>query len=445
MTLLDGQIMDTYRLPNDRFGVLDSNGHYEMFNQDKKMNIYRSQCVSDNGLYPTDRNIQGAQWFFGNHMKFHDKIISGNSAFYYNKPGLYFDVVYWDVKRYYPTLFNQIANHIDQDYFGYALELSKEARQAELDRMRKNGTKFSQRASKRPIIPITDLAKNAIKIDCSDNSEMIRKIKALSDGPFVDEADMRVSKITRNALCFGLGFRQKNARINNVCALVMFFARKVLSYAIEELRQKHNVLYSHTDSFMCEHLHTKELDEAIRTASGLVDNEYFGNTEIISLGLNNVGIKAKYEELMIFNQMAYIGSTIAPKGKRDFQLKIASMAQDSQSWCIDREGHNIQEELNNSIGELFSPTKLISNYETEFLYSNLKLRLSDSYRDKLIDMWDKENPKVYDKACVLSQTLKNINQLKRNLTAADLANRRYCKNVNRDMTARDFGYCRIIG
>ena len=414
--MLDGLIMDTYRLPNERCGAMDSNGKYEMWGgHERKLSIYKSQCVSDNGLYPTDRNIQGAEQYFIAHMQKHDRIISENSAFYLDKTGIFPDITYFDIKAYYPKIFEQIANHIDQSYFGRKLTLSKEAKQSELDKMRKRGTAFTKEASHKPIVPITDLARNAIKIDCSDNSEMIRKIRNLSSGPFVDEADMRVSKMTRNALCFGLGYKQKNAKTNNVCALVMFFARQVMKNAIDELKQNHEVLYSHTDSFMIGYLNTKELDEALRTASGMVDNEYFGNTEIISLGLNNIGIKAKYEELMIMRSNAYIGSMVAPKGRRTFDIKLSGVSTDSKSWCVEREGHDIQEELNNNIGELFNPTNQMPKAETEFLYSNLKLRLSDEYRGKLIDMWSKENPKVFDKACVLSKTVKNINQLKKKM------------------------------
>jgi hypothetical protein len=411
--MLEGLIVDSFKTKNGDYGAMDDLGFRTTFKMEKKTHIYRSQAVSDLGLYTTDRNIQGAEHFFKNHMERHDKIISGNSAFYLNKPGIYHDIIYFDLKRYYGTIFSQIANHISPDYFGKWKKLSEIGRRIALKGTR---TKFTKEAQKKPIVNVKDLATNAVRIDCCDNFEMIDKIKRLSEALYTDEADRRVAKITRSALCFGLGYKQKNAKIANACALTMFFAKEVLRNAIAELGQKYNVIFSHTDSFMVEHLSTKDLDDAIRTASGIVDRDYFGNTEIISLGLNHVGIKGKFEDLAIFNANSYMGSTIEPQGKRQIIMKFSGMHTTSAcTMGITRNGETIQEALQEQYSDLFS-LKPLEGQEKDFLYGLLNLRLSPEYEARLDTMWRDDDKRVYERAVSTSQSIRNINLHKRNLT-----------------------------
>lgn len=420
--MIDGLVVDAQRLNKltGKYAALDETGDYTTFISDTKPLAYRSQAVTGLGLYPDyikdGAELSGAKKFFMEQMQRQDKIVQGNKPYHYFKPGVYNDIVNWDFKSYYVKIFEQICNHVDETYFGKEIK-SIARKNAAIIAMRKNGTMFSEIATTKPMVDIEDIAANSIKIDANNNKdEFLRMVHGLSQGPFVDEIDGRVSKIVRNALTFGFGYQQKHAKINNISALVMFFASELLKKSIQELMNigGYRVIYSHTDSFMVEHLNTKDLDQAIRTASGLIDAEYFGNTEIISMGFNNLNNKAKYEDLLILNQNSYIASTVAPR-RRDIHLKIAGL--NTLSECalgIDKQGNTIQDFLWEHIGEVFS-NKQIQDEQKSFLYSVLKHRLSPEYEQKIRTMWSRGDSKLFAKAVIESKTIKFVNYLKREI------------------------------
>ena len=216
---------------------------------------------------------------------------------------------------------------------------------------------------------------------------------------------------------FGFGYQQKNARINNISTLVMFFAKELLRKSIDELLSISGtkVIFSHTDSFMIENIGTsfKEVDNAIRSACGLIDAEYFGNTEVISMGLDNINIKGKFEDMMILNHNSYIASTIATKGRRNMHLRIAGLNTLSESALgIDKQGQDIQDFLFNNISDVFSWND-IPGENKEFLYSILKHRLAPEYEKSLIDKWQSNDKSLYKKAVTVSNTVKHLNYLKK--------------------------------
>lgn len=415
--MIEGQIVDSFRLnptkPEEKYAVLDELGNYSIIPK-KKLLAYKSQTCNEVGLYDLRENLVGAKRIFLDNMKRQKKIVYGNSFYHYYKPGIYSDIIYFDFKAYYVKIFEQICNHIDEEYMGKIIS-SLAIRNTAIRNMQKNRTFFSHEALKHPLVDIDDIAQKGIKIDSNDKSEMLRTISQLSDATFKDEVDKRVSKITRNAMVFGFGYQQKNARVNNICALVMFFAKEVLKKSVDELMvfSGEKTIFSHTDSFMIQHIDTKDLDNAIRSACGLVDAEYFGNTEVISLGLNNISIKGKFEDLMILNQNSYIYSTIAPRGKRDIHLKIAGLSTLSECGLgIDAKGETIQDALFNNISDVFSWNKTEGS-DREFLYSVMKYRLSPDYENTLKDKWSKNNIKeLSQKAVIFSRTIKQVNDIK---------------------------------
>ena len=415
--MISESIVDTFRTPIG-YSAIDSSGIVTEVNPDRKQLAYKSQTVNGLGFYTFNQNLVGAKRFFLDNMARQDKIVNGNTFYHYFKRGIYHDIVYFDFKSYYVKIFQQICNHIDEQFFGKQIT-SIVTKKIALEQLRKKGTKFSNNAMKKPLVEIDDIASHSIKLDAnSDKDEMLKMIKALSESDFVDDADMRVSKATRNALVFGFGYQQKYGKINNVSALVMFFAKEVMRHTIEELLTigGYQAIYSHTDSFMVEHLNTGDLDQAIRTACGLVDAEFFGNTEVISLGFNDISIKGKFEDLFILNQYSYISSTIAPQGKRNIQLKIAGL--NTLSECalgIDEKGESIKAFLNDNLADLFS-LKEMAGEEKEFLYSLMKYRLSSEYVNKLNERWLSKNYNALaQKAIIRSKTIKHLNYLKKEI------------------------------
>ena len=411
--MLEGNVIDTLSL-SDRYAGIDELGNVTYFNGERKQQAYQSQAVRDMGLYSFNANLVGAKRFFLQHMARHDKIVYGNTIYQYAKKGLYQDVVYFDYKNYYVKIFEQICSHIDESYFGKEVS-GIVTKKTYLKQLKDNGVPFSKEALKKPLVLIDDIAEHSIKLDAgNDKTEILKMINGLSNANFYDEADKRVAKITRNAIAFGFGFQQKHAKINNISALVMFFAKDLLKKTIEQLLSitGEQTIFSHTDSFMLPHLNTKDLDEAVRTACGLVDAEYFGNTEVLSMGLNNISIKGKFEELLVISPYAYVASTVAPRGKRDIQLRIAGLH--TTSMCglgIDKKGTDIQEFLNDHMQELFSWSP-IKDEDKEYLYSILKYRLAPEFEESLKTMWQDNNKKLYEKAVIISKTIKHLNYLK---------------------------------
>ena len=418
--MIEGLVIDTHRLSDGKYGAMDNNGFWDSFQSKHKSLLYKSQAVSDLQLYNSSRNLQGAKKFYLDNMQRHNRIINGNSFYRSFKKGIYPDIVNFDMKRFYPTIFEQICNHIDESYFGKGSSNIVRNRPI-LKEFQKRGTKFSASAIEKPIVEIEDIATNAVRLDCGDHSRMTEKIRKLSEADFTDEMDKRVAKITRNSLCFGFGFQNKNALTNNISALVMFFGREILRHILEEIKVTSGLesIYTHTDGIFVSNIHTGELDSAIRTACGLVDAEYFGNTEIISLSLHNINIKAKYEEIIVLGQYAYIGASILPQGKRLLNIKVAGLHTSSSCEIGETQrGESIQEVLNDNYSDLFS-TKQIQGEDKDFLYSLLQHRLSDEYLPNLRKMWRDNDKKIYSKAVVISQTIKNINYLKGNLNATN--------------------------
>lgn len=408
--MIEGLITDTHKLPNERYEAVDNNGIHDIFQSKHKSLLYRSETVQEAQLYNSTRNLQGAKSFFIRHINRQDKIIYNNSFYRSYKVGLHQNIVVFDMKSYYPTIFRQICNHIDEQYVG---KLSR-GRVANWKLRRDMNTKFKKFALKKPMQDISDLAKGAIKIDNGQHDEFVKKITQLSEASFVDEIDRRIAKITRNAMVFGFGYKNKEGVISNISALVMFFGREIIRNVIQQLEANGiESVYSHTDCLFLPHIQTRDLDEAIRTACGIVDNQYFGNTEIVSFSLNNIGIKNKFEDLMVLNANSYVASTVAPLGKRDVMIKIAGMNSNSEcSMGITQKGESIAQILQDNYADVFNMNKEIEGQDKDFLYGHLKHRLAPEYETRLDEMWRSNDKRVYSRAVKISQTIKNINYLK---------------------------------
>ena len=372
----------------------------------QKVLIYKSDFLNSLGYYDKiPENLAFAKNLFLKNFERQEKLIYGNSAFLSYKQGLYSDIIYFDFKHFYPQVFKLIANHIDENYFGKEIKGIVKRKQF----FANSNIPFSKSAKKAKLVSIDDIAKNSIAIDKNDKSQFIEEVEKINNNQiWKDEADKLVAKITRNAMAYGFGYQQKIARINNISALVMFFARKIMEYSIKALQRRgYEVIFSHTDSFMLGHINTKDLDEAIKEACENVNIEYFNGIDIIHLDLNNISIKQKFDDIIIANQNAYLYSISAPRGKHIVELAIAGFHTLRQNGLgIAKDNTNIQDFLNEHYNELFPIDKefFLKYGSKEFLYSTLKYRLDEAYTKKILDMWFKGED-LSDKAVISSPTI----------------------------------------
>ena len=404
--MIVGSIIETRRLNDGTFQALDNLGNITKFNPLRKNVNYFSPTLERYGLYDSKyrTNLSSAKVFFTGNIKRNYGLVIGGKPFLLNKVGLYSDITYFDFKHFYANIAMQIANHIDEDYKSKPITTIVKRKE-----FIKSVEGISKEAQKAKLYKIEDFA-NAVSIDKNDKSAYIEKIKDLSEeNNYYDKADAVVSKIIRNALSFGFGYQQKHARISNISVIVFHLAHKFMEAFINEISKKYEVVFSHTDSFMTTYVNTKDIEDAVREATGIIDRKFFGNTGIFSFGLKDIGIKNKFEELRILNQNSYIYSVVAQRGRHEIGLAISGL--NTLNTCdlgINKKGKSINEILSEHSEEIIKlDEKFLNEYsDTEFIYGLLKYRLSDDYRSKLIDKW--ENSKPMQEAIIVSKTIGSI-------------------------------------
>lgn len=410
--MIKEKITNTFRLENGEFLAFQENDKPVKFNQMHKTVIYFAPTLDKLGFYKISyHNLGSAKLLYLKNMKRQKKIIFGNKAFLKAEKGIYADIIYWDFKRFYPTLFNQIANHVNDDYLGKQIKGIVKKNQ-----FIKNIKGLSKTASKAKLVDIKDIAKNAIDVDKFDKSNFTSLIDEISNQTeFYDDADKIVSKIIRNSLAYGFGYQQKHAKINNTSALVMHFANLIMTQTIRELEEKGNqVIFSHTDSFQIGHTHTKEIEDCIINASQIIDTEYFGGNGIIRLDFNSISNKDKFEDVMIINQNSYIFSKKGARGKTEVGLAISGLhTLKANAIGVSQKNEWLQELLNEHKEEIFkNDDNFFNKYgETTFMFSLIKHRLSEDYKDMLIRYWQEDNAKLYKKAIIQSNTFSAIRML----------------------------------
>ncbi len=417
--MIVGSIIETRRLNDGTFQALDNLGNITKFSSLRKNVNYFSPTLERYGLYNSKyrTNLSSAKVFFTGNIKRNYGLVIGGKPFLLNKVGLYPDITYFDFKHFYANIAMQIANHIDEDYKPKPITTIVKRKE-----FIKSVEGISKEAQKAKLYKIEDFS-SAVSIDKNDKSAYIEKIKDLSEeNNYYDKADAVVSKIIRNALSFGFGYQQKHARISNISVTVFYLARKFMEAFINEISKKYEVVFSHTDSFMTTYVNTKDIEDAVREATGIIDNKFFGNTGIFSFGLKDIGIKNKFEELRILNQNSYIYSVVAQRGKREIGLAISGL--NTLNTCdlgINKKGESINEILSEHSEEII---KLDSNFlkdyaDMEFIYGVLKYRISDDYRSKLIDKW--ENNKPMQEAVIISKTIGSIRNYATNSNIVSIA------------------------
>jgi hypothetical protein len=262
---------------------------------------------------------------------------------------------------------------------------------------------------KMPLVNINDIAKNGIKIDANSNKEEIKDITTrINNSDSVDKIDGAVAKITRNAMVYGFGYQQKHALVSNISALVMFFAKNLMELTVNELEaRQHKVIFSHTDSFMLSHFNTKDMDDSIKFAALQLNEKYFGGVPILKFDFGSLSIKNKFDELMILNPNTYIYSD-----RNGVHLAVSGINTTKNNGLgITRKGESLDDILNDNRNSLFSSDKEFFDKwkDTEFLYSTLKYRLDESYKNKLINWWETGQDRELQKRVVsVSNTIKDI-------------------------------------
>ena len=377
---------------------------------------YYSQALDKLGLYDGFReNLVIAKRRFLENIYRNNKLCYGNKAYLKFKQGIYANIIYLDFHSYYATLFSQIANHIDEQYRGK--EIKGIVKRAYFVKSVKN---ISEKASaSAPLVDINDIAKNAIKIDANDKEPIIKIVNDIDNSIFYDKADKSTSKTTRNALAYGFGYQQKIARISNISALTMFFASRIMDLSINyfEKMNDNKVVFSHTDSFMTDHFYTKDLDDAIKYACSTLNEEYFGGVPILHFNIANISIKGKFDELMILNQNSYIYSSKGDKGRDEIGLAISGLTTQKKNWGgISKNGLNIADILSENKEALLKGDKEFFNkYEDmEFIYSPLQYRLTDEYKNKIIEDFSKGV--AQRRYITISNTIKHLGELVSSLT-----------------------------
>jgi len=408
--MIKGQIVETYRNNNGKVLAVDTTSNVTEVNELRISLSYYSQALDKLGLYEGfDDNLVIPKRIFLNNMFRLNQMIYGNKPYLRYKAGLYADIVYLDFHNYYATVFKQIANHIDEYYQGKRITSIVKRKQFIKEADERHN--FSKNAiNKAPLVDINDIAKHGVKIDANDKSPLIELLDKIQNSTFIDGADKSVAKITRNALAYGFGYQQKNARVSNISAMVMFIASKIMDYAIRKFEEQGNtVIFSHTDSFMTNHFYTKELDDAIKYASEMVNNEYFGGVPIIHLDFSNLSIKGRFEDLLILNQNAYITSTKGDKGSININLNIGGLITTKTAWGgITANNEYLSDILSGNSDSIFrNDEEFFKKYEdVDFLYSPLKERLSEEYKQKIIEDFSKGV--VSRRYIKVSKTIKQI-------------------------------------
>ena len=410
--MLYSYVRETFALPNNKAYAIDNEDKHAIFNRERKDLAYFSQTCDKFGLYENFKeNLIEAKRMFLKSVKRQRKIIYGNTFYRKSINGLYADIIYFDFRHFYQEIFCQIANHIDEDYFGREIKgivVRKQFLANEAKRI-----KYTESAMQKPLVDIKDIAKNSIRIDANKDKEGIKRITTdITNAESTDKIDGAVAKITRNAMVYGFGYQQKNASVSNISALVMFFAKKLMETSINEIESRgHKVVFSHTDSFMLSHFNTKDIDDSIRFATEQVNEAYFGGVPILKFDFGSLSIKNKFEELMILNPNAYIYSTIHKK----VSLAIAGLNTTKNNGLgITRKGEQLDDILADNKEAVFSKDKEFFNKwsDTEFLYSTLKHRLDESYSNKLASLWENGNDtEVQKRAVSISCTIKDIKTL----------------------------------
>ncbi|MHB1764768.1 MAG: hypothetical protein ACYCS1_04415 [Gammaproteobacteria bacterium] len=406
--MINGLVVDTQKITDGHFLAQQNEGASVEFTPQHKLMIYRSSTLNRLGFYNDSRidsNLGAAKNLYLKHMSRQKKIVFGNKAFLKHKKGVFPDIIYWDFKRFYPLIFTQIANHVDEEYLGKQIKGIVKRKQF-ISKI--NG--ISKTASKAKLVQITDIAKNSISIDKNNKDSFCNIINDLSSQTeFFDDADRAVSKIIRNSLAYGFGYQQKHARINNISALVMYFASLIMSNTVKELEDRgHDVIFSHTDSFQIGHMNTREIEDCIIASANSVDAEYFGGTGIIHMNWDNISSKEKFEDVMILNQNSYIYTKQAARGKLELGLAMGGMhTLKTNALGITRDNESLQEILNEHIPEILSNDKeFFKKYENKmFLFSLIKYRLSEDYKNRLIQLWQNKDSKLYKKAIIQDNTI----------------------------------------
>jgi len=408
--VIEGQIQETFSSEGKYYAKAEN---VSQISKRIALNYY-SKALDRLDMYGDFREnlIIPKRIFLENHLR-QDKVIYGNMPFLRNKTGLYANIIYLDFRAFYPSIYKQIANHIDEKYVGKPIKNIVKRKQyiSQIDKEHK----FSKKAkNKALLVDIKDIAKNSVKIDLNDKSTVIELIKKIEDSEYTDIADKSVAKITRNALAFGFGYQQKIARVNNISAVVMFIANRLMDYSVRRFEEisKDSVIFSHTDSFMTQHFYTKELEDAIKYATEMLNSEYFGGVPILNFDISNITIKNKFEELLIINQNSYIYSKRESRGKLDIGLALSGITTTKKGWGgISRNNEHLDEILNDNINSLFHYDKEFFNkyQDTEFIYSHLKDRLSEEYKKKITE--DFINNKFQDRYITIGNTIKHIDRL----------------------------------
>ena len=414
--MINGSVCKTLYIPNSLCYAVDTNGNRTIFKKQKKNLAYFSQTCDSFGLYEhIPQNLVGAKQKFLKAVKRQRKIIYGNTFYRKYEAGLYADIIYFDFKHFYQEIFSQIANHINEDYFGK--EVKSIVARKQFIKKEAQRIAYSKTALTKPLVDINDIAKNGIKIDANkDKRELIDFTQQLSSAENTDKIDGMVAKITRNALAYGFGYQQKNASVSNISSLVMFFAKSIMEITINELEARHNrVVFSHTDSFMTSHIQTKDIDDSIKYACIMINEEYFGGVPILNFDLGSISIKNKFDELMVLNTNAYIY-----KDRKGIGLAIAGInTTKNNAIGMSRKGEKLDDILNDNSGLLFSKDRneLFDRYkDTEFMYSSLKYRIDESYEQKLIKLWEGNKDTELQKQVVeVSRTIKDIKMLCSNI------------------------------
>lgn len=409
--MIESHVRKTQNLPNGMVYCIDTNENHTIFPKLRKNLAYFSQTCDRLGLYePVKSNLAGAKMLFLRSVKRQRKIIYGNTFYRKNLNGLYADITYFDFKHFYPEIFNQISRHIDEDYFGK--EIKSIVARKQFIAKETQRIKYSKSALAKPLVNINDIAKNSIKLDRNEEKkEVIELADMLTNAEPYDKADKAVSKVTRNALAYGFGYQQKNASVSNISALVMFFAKKIMEITINELEaRQHKVIFSHTDSFMTGYLSTKDIDDSIKSACLQLNEAYFFGVPILNFDLGSISIKDKFDELMILNPNAYIY-----KDRKGMGLAIAGLNTTKNNGLgIMRNGTMLDDLLNDNEQAVFSRDKaFFEKYKDEdFMYSVLKNRMDEGYKQKLISLWEKgEDSELLKNAIEVSKTIKDLGML----------------------------------
>lgn len=391
--MLYGEVVESGRVGSQVFAV-DTSGHSWNGKIEKRLLAFYSKSIDKLGLYSYgEKNLLGARILFFKNFKRHYKLIKGNYPFRFAKSGLYDDIIYLDFKSFYAKVFLQIANHIDESYYGKPRKGIAEKNQfIKSFSYSSPHISLSKKALKAPLVDINDIAQNSIAIDKNDKSEALELVnKMLSVADYEDEVDKGVAKIHRNAFVFGFGYETKFARINNISALVMFFARKIIERTAKELSKSHEVVFSHTDSLLMDYdVSIKELDMVLKETCDVLNELYFKGVEILHFTAGDLGIKDKFEQIRILNPNVYFAVKKDAKSRLVPKIMMAGFATDNTNGIAKtKEGRTLREVMSEIQDDILNLRieNLRKYYNQEFLYDLIYYRTAEEYTKKLEDAW----------------------------------------------------------